>query len=647
MTTLSVSDIVGLEAMPCTAFGVRKWLKLRAVPVLQDGKRFVFALSDLPPAVQRAVMERDIAASGLPVGNYDDAAHSAMMQATPATRAAAEAKAAIARDLQSISSRMSWSAKLAFIRDRHGAEGTSEASIARILRAVKGVDPINFAPALLADYARNGRPPVETSDVAWSFFLTLIRDGGAGFPLIQAWRDVRDAGKALGWHCSPYQTILRRWNALPEAQKLHARLGHEETVKALALPALRDKTTIKPLEWVSLDGRTKDFWAQNGDGKARRYTFLALVDCATSFILNWTLAESENARATLGLIKSTCEKYGVFDRLYPDNGAAFAGHLIAGGAVKRFRNSGTKLNGVKPLGICHHLGINLHFALPGNGQAKTAERTFASLSRVIDDRPEFKGAHSGHNPGAAPDSRVVPIHVDQARNILIREVARYNAEVGRKGQGMRGRSYQQAFEAGLASRVRRQPTARQLYLAGLIYTPVAVDRRGRVAVDNWTYGGPETQGDLLPYHKQGKVLLGRDPDNLGAPALAYNEEGHLICEGIEAVQRGAYGSVDGIRDAARNRKAARKTSREAEEANSYLIDAEFRACLGVIPTPDGPKTHPVAVVSGLFGGTLKTQKKQGNLAAPAGMTKADIDERDRALGIDWSLYAGTKAARQV
>ena len=138
--------------------------------------------------------------------------------------------------------------------------------------------------------------------------MTAIRDGGEGFPLLSAWRDARDVAPVMGWQWPNYQAVLRRWNALPEAQRRHARLGHSEAVKRLAMPALRDKTTIGPLEWVSLewvslDGRTKDFWAHNGDGKPRRYTFLALVDCATNFILGWTLAESENARATQALIK--------------------------------------------------------------------------------------------------------------------------------------------------------------------------------------------------------------------------------------------------------------------------------------------------------------------------------------------------------
>lgn len=450
---IAIRSILGLGGVPRDRTSATRWLQKAGVQIVTlegDARRpEAVSLSDLPPEVRRAVLERDIEAAGPPIGTYDDDAHADMLDATPAMRAEAEAKAAIARDFLAIGSRLSWSRKIAFFRERHGEDGTSEASLARIIRAVKGVDPINFAPALLSDIARVGRPKVDMSEAAWAYFLTAIRDGGEGFLLISAWRDARDLAPTKGWQWPPYTTVLRRWKSLSEAQRLHARIGHSEAVKRLAMPASRDKTTIGPLEWVSLDGRTKDFWAHNGDGKARRYAFLALVDCATSFILGWTLAESENARATQALIKSVCQTWGIFDRVYTDNGRAFSGHLVAGGAVKKFRNSGAKLDGVKPLGICHHLGIAIHFAIPGNGQAKTAERTFASLSRVLDDRPEFKGAHAGHKPGTAPDSLVVPVHFETALAVCTREVARYNAEPGRRGQGMKGRSYQAAFEAGL------------------------------------------------------------------------------------------------------------------------------------------------------------------------------------------------------
>lgn len=243
-------------------------------------------------------------------------------------------------------------------------------------------------------------------------------------------------------------------------------------------------------------------------------------------------------------------------------------------------------SGVKPLGICYHLGIKIHFALPGNAQAKIAERTFASLSRVIDDRPEFKSAHAGHNPGAAPDSRVEPVPFEAVQSIIRREVERNNREAGRRSQGAKGRSYQDVFKASLAERVIRRPAARQLYLAGLIYKPVSVNRHGQIVADTWIYGSPSTQANLLPFHGTGKqILLGRDPDDLSAPAIAFDEDGRLICEGIEYVERGRYDSVQGIRTAASNRKAARDTVARAEQANNYLTDSELASALAALDLP--------------------------------------------------------------
>jgi putative transposase len=154
----------------------------------------------------------------------------------------------------------------------------------------------------------------------------------------------------------------------------------------------------------------------------------------------------------------------------------------------------------------------------------------------------------------------------------------------------------------------------------LIYTPVKVDRWGRVMLDTWTYGGPDTQEDLLPYHKTGQhILLGRDPDDFSLPALAWNADNELICEGIMPVARGAYGSVDGVRDAKRNRKAARVAVQAAADANDYLSNAEFEAAMAAIPTPDAPTPAPEAVVAGRFTGSLKLHKPKAaeRITAPA------------------------------
>ena len=81
---------------------------------------------------------------------------------------------------------MIWAEKVAILRGRHGEDGTSKPSLMRILKAVEGVEPINFAPALLAVYSRDSAPKAALSDAAWSLFMTIIRDAGEGFKITSA-----------------------------------------------------------------------------------------------------------------------------------------------------------------------------------------------------------------------------------------------------------------------------------------------------------------------------------------------------------------------------------------------------------------------------------------------------------------------------
>ena len=138
-----------------------------------------------------------------------------------------------------------------------------------------------------------------------------------------------------------------------------------------------------------------------------------------------------------------------------------------------------------------------------------------------------------------------------------------------------------------------------------------MDRSGRVRVDNWTYGGPLTMDALVPYHGKGqRILLGRNPDALGEPALAFDEDSALICEGIAAIERGPYDSREDSRTAARYRKDAAMP----EEANAYLDQAEFDAAMAErdlsIPAAP-PESAPAKIAGGRFGAPLRD-----TLAAP-------------------------------
>ena len=453
-------------------------------------------MADLPEPERRAWAER----TGRDPGSYDDAAWSAFWRAPASMREAAQRRAEIAELLLGEGAGLSWANRVRLVAERMGPKGVSKATLRRILAAVEGVDPINFAPALMAGHGTAAPPPAAMSEDAWRLFRGLIRDAGAGWPLRQAWRDVRDVADKRGWDWPSYETVTRRWHALPAAQRLALRHGTDAAVKALAQPVRRDKTSIAPLDWVSLDGRTLDFWVDWGDGRERRPVMLALVDVASDVVVGWELAESENAAATLRLLCRTVERHGIFDRLYTDNGSAFAGHVVAGGAVHKFRRRSRDERRPEPPGACHHLGIELTFALPGRGRSKAAERTFATLSRPVDDRSEFTGAHAGHAPGASPGPGVRSLPIAEALRIIEREVGRHNREPGRRSQGARGRSYEAVFKAGLMDRATRRATAAQLRLAGLVYKPAAVDRHGQVTVSGWTYGGPDTQDALLRHH---------------------------------------------------------------------------------------------------------------------------------------------------
>jgi putative transposase len=205
--------------------------------------------------VRRAFLDQHIAQQGLAPGTYDDDAHAAFLAAPAAKRAKADRKAEIARYLLSIRDHAGWPDRLALVRAKLGTDGTSKPNLKRLLGQVKGLDPINFAPALVPGN-RNATRAKPVCPAAWSFFMTTIRDAGPDFSLKQAWRDVRDVAAVRGWDWPSFPTIYRRWTALPEMQKLQARLGKDRAAKLLAQPMHRDKTTLAPLEILSLDGRT-------------------------------------------------------------------------------------------------------------------------------------------------------------------------------------------------------------------------------------------------------------------------------------------------------------------------------------------------------------------------------------------------------
>ena len=255
MTQIRVKALCGLGNIPNHRTSASKWLNHNCIPIFigesGGGPCEMVNLSDLPEPVRIAYTERQIASAGLASGTYDDTAQAVFHAACPSMRAKAEHKAEIARFLVTAGKALTWPQKVAMVKQKFGSQGVSKPNLTRLLKAVEGVDPINFAAALLPGHQGSKRT-ADMSPEAWGYFMTTLRDAGEGFPLIQAWRDVRDVAIKRGWQWPSRVTVWRHWEALQPAQQHHAKRGRAETIKALAQPAMRDKTTINALEWVSL-----------------------------------------------------------------------------------------------------------------------------------------------------------------------------------------------------------------------------------------------------------------------------------------------------------------------------------------------------------------------------------------------------------
>ena len=75
---ISIRNILGLGDVPADRTSATQWLKRKSISILEGhgngGRTCLVNLSDLPEPVRIAYTERQIAASGLASGTYDDAA---------------------------------------------------------------------------------------------------------------------------------------------------------------------------------------------------------------------------------------------------------------------------------------------------------------------------------------------------------------------------------------------------------------------------------------------------------------------------------------------------------------------------------------------------------------------------------------------
>ncbi|MFN3513425.1 MAG: transposase domain-containing protein [Phenylobacterium sp.] len=468
-------------------------------------------------------------------------------------------------------------------------DGLSSSTVHGWFARIAGVAPEDRAAYLVPDWT--GRTVMADCDQdAWEFYKgDYLRQSKPTHA--SCYRNLQRVAAERGWRVPSAKTLQRRLDAeIPPNVQTYLREG--DSALSHAFPHReRDRSSIAPMQVLNLDGHTWDIRVEWPGGTISRPLSLAVQDVASGKILAIRFDLTLNHHLVRLALGDTFREFGLCETLIMDNGRENAAKAISGG-LARLRWGKTPEE--EPAGLLKTLGVKALFATPYWGQAKPIERSFRNFAHDIAKRAEFEGAYTGHNPVSKPEnygSRAVPFA--EFEHIVRREIAHYNAQVGRTGMGMNGRSFDEVFAAGLERRPIRRLTDAQLRLCMLASKAVSMDpRSGAVAVEGHRYWSPE-----LGALKRQKVTVRFDPERMDLGAYVYSLDGRLLAraERLEA------GSFDNLADGREQRKAVRDFKRaEKEQAHALrrLTARDVAAQVAGVapPEPVTPDEKVVALV---------------------------------------------------
>ena len=331
--------------------------------------------------------------------------------------------------------------------------GIGLSSLYRWRELVVGVDPADWLPALAPRHV--GRPSrADIPDEAWQFFLAdYLRLEQPN--LTDCYERVVRTAAESEWGALPSErTFARRVDALPPDVVTLARKGRE-ALDQMFPAQKRDRTTLKALEAVNLDGHRWDVAVQWPDGQTGRPQMLTVQDLYSGAILAWRVDRTLHKGLVRLAMGDVVEQWGIPERCTMDNGRENAAKWITGGVPNRYR---FKVRDEDVLGLLPQLGIQVHWATPSRGQAKPIERAFRDFAGGIAKHPSFAGAYLGNKPDAKPEnygSRAVPL--DVFLKVAGEEIARHNLRQGAVERRLRRQAVVRRRARRIAQAVARAP----------------------------------------------------------------------------------------------------------------------------------------------------------------------------------------------
>lgn len=483
----------------------------------------------------------------------------------------------------------------------------SESNLRRWWYSGSGRGAINQYPrndwAALLIPSNSGRSSrKEIDDRAWDWFTAyyLTRRQPT---MAEAYRRTCETASANGWGLLPSQdTFTRRLEEIPMAQRVYLREG-AEALGRMFPPQRRDKSMFEAGEAVSGDGLKFDrLWVKFPDGEIiNTATGWFWQDLRTNKILAYRLAKTENTDlfrlATYDLVGITVPRFAIID-----NTRVAANKAMTGRAAGRHR---FKNRPEDPLGLLQMLGIEPKFTNPdkvlGSPGAKPIERSFGigGIHDKVATHPTF--LNRGFSSKTA-------ISFEEFSEIVAEEVARFNAQTGRKTPFCMGvLSFDQAFaESFSQAEVRRVSEAqRNLLLLMPEVVRVGKDRAEvRLKAGSGPWGAHRYWTEALANLAGEQVVVYYDPENLTRDVSVYRLDGRFYTVANHMVDVGVSDTVT-AREYGRHKAGFVKDTKRAAERKKRMTAIEMAA---LYPSPEEVNIPEPGIVRPNFGQNLQVEE---------------------------------------
>ena len=444
-------------------------------------------------------------------------------------------------------------------------EGVAERTLWSWLRRLDGVDRSQWLFALAgrhktakrAKRAKANAP--EFMERLKSLFLRLEQP-----TFTQCYRDAVQLAEANGWETLPERTARRQLDRnVPRVVQVLAREGATGLARCFP-PQIRDHTTLHAMEGVNADCHRFDVFVRwPGAARPERPQIVAFQDIYSGKVLSWRIDHTPNEVAVMSAFGEMVENFGIPVHCTFDNGREFASKWLSGGSKTRYRG---KIKDDDPIGVLPLLGIQIHWAMPGHGQAKPVERTFRDFASDIAKDVRFEGAYVGNRPDAKPENYGnAAVDLEYFVNVVSERIAQHNARIGRKSLAANGGSFDEAFAKSFASAPIRMPSEDQkrLWLMGQ-RTITAQKGHGRLHL----YGN-YFWADWMPEIAGKRVIARFDIEDLHAGVHVFELTGEFM--GFAPCQQAVgFYDLSSAKDDARKRAAFRRAHKKALELHKTM-----------------------------------------------------------------------------